>query len=80
MPSLPTSERASPEKPSPAIPTLLTPKEAAKRLKVSTSWLAKLRMRGDGIPYIVIGGRAIRYSESTLLLWLNSRRRLSTSE
>jgi hypothetical protein len=34
----------------PAIPSfvLLPPKETAQRLKVSTSWLAKARMRGDG--------------------------------
>ena len=34
---------------------LLTPKETAGRLKVSTSWLAKARMTGDGPPYIQIG-------------------------
>ena len=42
---------------------LLTPKEAAQLLKVSESWLAKARMRGDGPPFIKIG-RAIRYSEA----------------
>jgi predicted DNA-binding transcriptional regulator AlpA len=64
-----------------AAPTiiLLTPKEAAKLLKVSTSWLAKARMRGDGPPYIRVG-RAIRYSEVALLQWMKSRQRLSTSE
>jgi hypothetical protein len=37
----------------PATPAfvLLTPKDAAKLLKVSVSWLAKARMRGDGPPY-----------------------------
>jgi hypothetical protein len=34
------------------VTVLLTPKEAAKLLKVSLSWLAKARMRGDGPPYI----------------------------
>ena len=34
---------------------LFTPKEAATRLKVSESFLAKARMRGDGPPYIMIG-------------------------
>ena len=58
---------------------LLTPKETAGRLKVSTSWLAKARMRGDGPPYIQIG-RSIRYSEAALLQWMKSRQRLSTSE
>lgn len=58
---------------------LLTAKEAARRLKVSTSWLAKARMRGDGPAYIQLG-RSIRYSEAALLLWLKSRQRLSTSQ
>jgi len=48
---------------------LLTPKEAATRLKVSVSWLAKARMRGDGPPYIQIG-RSIRYTETGLINWM----------
>jgi hypothetical protein len=58
---------------------MLTPKEAAQRLKLSTSFLAKARMRGDGPPYVVIG-RAVRYLETALVHWLRSRQRLSTSE
>ena len=58
---------------------LLTAKEAAARLKVSVSWLAKARMRGDGPPYICVG-RSIRYGEAALLQWIKSRQRLSTSE
>ena len=42
---------------------LLTAKDAAVRLKVSLSWLAKARMRGDGPPYICVG-RSIRYAEA----------------
>jgi predicted DNA-binding transcriptional regulator AlpA len=61
------------------IPVVLTPKEAAQRLRLSSSWLAKARMRGDGPPYIQIG-RAIRYSEVALSQWMKSRQRLSTSE
>jgi hypothetical protein len=58
---------------------LFTPKEAATRLKVSQSFLAKARMRGDGPPYIMIG-RSIRYSEAALIRWMRSQQRLSTSE
>jgi hypothetical protein len=58
---------------------LLTPKEAAKLFKVSVSWLAKARMRGDGPPYVNVG-RAIRYTEAALIQWMKSRQRLSTSE
>jgi predicted DNA-binding transcriptional regulator AlpA len=63
----------------PDLSPLLTAKEAGVRLKVSLSWLAKARMRGDGPPYICIG-RSIRYSESALIQWMKSRQRLSTSE
>jgi|SRR6516162_781572 predicted DNA-binding transcriptional regulator AlpA len=65
----------------PTTPTivLLTTKEAAKLLKVSLSWLAKARMRGDGPPYIKVG-RSIRYWEAGVLQWMKSRQRLSTSE
>jgi predicted DNA-binding transcriptional regulator AlpA len=58
---------------------LLTPKEAARLLKVSLSWLAKARMRGDGPPYIPLG-RSIRYAEAALIQWMRGRQRLSTSE
>lgn len=58
---------------------VLTPKETAARLKVSPSWLAKARMRGDGPPYIRVG-RSIRYAEPALGQWMKSRQRLSTSE
>ena len=67
------------QKPAPAMFSLLTPKEAARILKVSLSWLAKARMRGDGPPFIKIG-RAIRYNEAALQQWMKSRQRLSTSE
>jgi predicted DNA-binding transcriptional regulator AlpA len=58
---------------------LLTPKEAANLLRLSTSWLAKARMRGDGPPYTKLG-RSIRYPEGALLQWMKSHLRLSTSE
>ena len=61
------------------IPNVLTPKEAAYRLKCSLSWLAKARMRGDGPPYIRIG-RSIRYTDAAVIQWMKSRQRLSTSE
>jgi predicted DNA-binding transcriptional regulator AlpA len=71
---------AATQKPPASTIVLLTPKEAAKLLKVSVSWLAKARMRGDGPPYIRISGRSIRYTEAALLQWMKSRQRLSTSE
>ena len=61
------------------IERLLTPNDAANFLRVSLSWLAKARMRGDGPPYIKIG-RSIRYAEAALAQWMKARQRLSTSQ
>ena len=58
---------------------LLTARDAANLLRLSSSWLAKARMRGDGPPYIKLG-RSIRYSEIALLLWMRAHQRLSTSQ
>ena len=63
----------------PSLTVLLTAAEAARSLKVSLSWLAKARMRGEGPPFIKVG-RAIRYSEATLLQWMRAHQHLSTSE
>jgi hypothetical protein len=68
-----------PQKPTTPSFVLLTPKEAARLLKVSLSWLAKARMRGDGPPYIRIG-RSIRYAMAALIQWMKGRQRMSTSE
>ena len=58
---------------------LLTAKDAADRLRLSLSWLAKARMRGDGPPYVKLG-RSVRYGESALAKWTRTRTRFSTSE
>ena len=58
---------------------LLTVRDAADLLRLSPSWLAKARMRGDGPPYVKLG-RAIRYSEGALIQWMKSHLRLSTSD
>ena len=58
---------------------LLTPREAAAFLRVSNSWLAKARTRGDGPPYVKIG-RSVRYPEGALLHWMKGHVHLSTSE
>jgi len=61
------------------IDPLLHPRDAAKTLSVSESWLAKARLRGDGPRYVKIG-RAVRYLESALREYIKSRTRGSTSE
>lgn len=56
--------------------------EAAKFLGLSTSTLAKMRMRGghDSPPFVRIGSRVVGYRLSDLESWLSSRRRRSTSD
>jgi hypothetical protein len=44
----------------PAPAELLTAKDYAKAAKVSLSWLAKARRRGDGPPFVKFG-RSVRY-------------------
>ena len=58
---------------------LLTPKEAAGFLRLSESFLAKARMRGDGPRYLKLS-RSVRYSKADLLLWLKACAKTSTAE
>jgi predicted DNA-binding transcriptional regulator AlpA len=58
--------------------TVLTPKQAAALLNLSTSWLAKQRLKGGGPPYIKMGG-AVRYNATVLQEWMKGKQRLSTS-
>jgi hypothetical protein len=58
---------------------LLSTEEAAQILKLSPSWLAKARMRGDGPDYIQIG-RAIRYSRTGLLQFSAKQTRKTKTE
>ena len=73
-----TTSESTQERSQPRL-ALLTPKEVAARLRVSLSFLAKARMRGNGPPFIAIG-RSVRYSETALLLWMRAHQRLSTSQ
>jgi predicted DNA-binding transcriptional regulator AlpA len=57
----------------------LTPKEAARFLRLSESFLAKARMRGDGPRYRKLS-RAVRYSMWDLLAWLKACAKTSTAE
>jgi predicted DNA-binding transcriptional regulator AlpA len=59
-------------------PILLTPKQAARQLNLSISWLAKRRLAGDGPPYVKLGG-AVRYVEASLQQWMKGQQRISTS-
>ena len=54
-------------------------KKSAEYLGVSLSWLDKSRLRGDGPPFLQIGGRIV-YDTADLDAYLASCRRQSTSE
>ena len=56
------------------------PIQAAKIVKLSTSTLAKMRIRGDGPQYTKSGPKVVLYKVSDLTDWLASRSRRSTSE
>ncbi len=61
-------------------PTYVRAVEAARRVGLSTSTLAKMRMRGDGPRYSKSGPRIVVYNVEDLDNWLSERRRSSTSE
>jgi predicted DNA-binding transcriptional regulator AlpA len=67
------SMKASPIEP------LLHPREAARILNVSLSWLAKSRLSGEGPRFVKIG-QAVRYLESSLREFIKGQTRGSTSE
>lgn len=58
---------------------LLTTQEAAERLGLSASTLAKLRLSGEGPRYRKLT-RAVRYAEADLQAWSDARIRASTSD
>lgn len=61
------------------IDPLLHPKEVARLLNVSTSWLAKSRLTGTGPRFVKIG-RAVRYPESAVREFIKAHMRTLTIE
>jgi len=59
--------------------TLLTTAEVAERLRVSTSFLAKARVAGQGPRFIKVG-RSCRYRRSDLETYERSCAKTSTAE
>jgi predicted DNA-binding transcriptional regulator AlpA len=64
------ADGSSADRPSQTSEEMLTAAETAKVLKVSESWLAKARMRGEGPPFIRLG-RSVRYVG--LQQWLKTK-------
>jgi hypothetical protein len=58
---------------------LFTPKEAARDLKKSVSFLAKARMKGTGPEFIKLG-RSVLYSRSALEAYKAARTHTSTAQ
>ena len=58
---------------------LRTP-EAARFLGLSASTLEKMRLTGEGPPFVRLGARALGYDVDELREWLKSRRCTSTSD
>ena len=58
---------------------LLTEKEIGLRYGLSPNWLAKLRVSGDGPPYLKLR-RLVRYDPMEVEKWLASHVRTSTSD
>ena len=54
--------------------------EAARYVTLSESSLTKMRLTGDGPPFVKVGPRAVAYRKTDLDAWLETRVRRSTSE
>jgi predicted DNA-binding transcriptional regulator AlpA len=54
--------------------------EAARYVALSESTLTKMRLTGDGPPFVKVGPRAVAYRRADLDAWLEARVRRSTSD
>lgn len=59
---------------------ILRPDEASAYCRLSTSTLAKRRLRGDPPVFVKLGQRLVGYRLSSLDRWLADCRRTSTSD
>ncbi|SFI39752.1 helix-turn-helix domain-containing protein [Bradyrhizobium sp. Gha] len=80
-----TAEGCPPAKPRrqatpPDNPTYKRPPEAAAYLGLATSTLDKMRVRGDGPPFIRLTPRSVTYAVEDLDAWARARQFKSTSE
>ena len=59
---------------------VLTTKQAAREVNLAPSTLAKMRVRGEGPPFVKLTKRAVRYIRRDLLQWRDRQSRISTSD
>lgn len=63
------------------MPKLMTEKETALMVGMSVHWLRRKRWEGGGIPFVKMSARgAVRYSEETVLQYIDAHFRISTSD
>jgi hypothetical protein len=58
--------------------TLLNQSQVARLLGTTTKFMESRRCKGGGVPFIRVG-RLVRYRPSDVRDWIESQRRLSTS-
>lgn len=61
------------------LPSVATPEETARFLRIGRSTLAKMRLSGKG-PVYVKAGRSVTYRRDDVLTWLGEQTRRSTSD
>lgn len=61
-------------------PTYLLTPDAAARIGLAAGTLEKMRVRGDGPPYLRLSPRRVVYAVNTLDAWVRARQFNSTSE
>ena len=59
---------------------LFTEKQASEFLQCRPQTLSGWRIKGDGPPYVKIGGRYVRYRYCDLMEWIKQGLRHSTSD
>ena len=59
---------------------LLTPDEAAQRVRMAPRTLQRMRYEGGGPEFVRLGHRTVRYSPSALARWVEGRSYGSTAE
>ncbi|MEQ1710316.1 MAG: helix-turn-helix domain-containing protein [Hyphomicrobium sp.] len=62
------------------VETILSPKQAAERLGITTAHLQRLRSEGGGPKFCLLGKRRLAYRAADLNAWLASRVAVSTSD
>jgi predicted DNA-binding transcriptional regulator AlpA len=80
MPDIALVSKTRRRAPPPVNPTFLRTPEAAAHIGLAPSTLDKMRVRGDGPPYMRLTPRSVIYAVDDLDAWARARQFNSTSE